>query len=323
MIAACSLQTRRSPAALLFQAFCILCLSTGQGWSRDTNVTTLPPAPVVTQDCERGADNSVVCTRSFTLEDTFDRENSPRIEPPWSDCKSVAPDHFEPLGIFDGGIVIADTDSRPGTYDATPPSAHPPADGRIFRGIGCAFTDTGSTRVSVTATWSGHRGIEGEPPISHVEGTPLLYITPGVPRFAFGAWPSELWGRGVIFAGYIHAPPENFEIIATALLDKEHKPGLPMVLELRAEEPGKVTVWVDGKQASFNEGYDLRPLEIDPELVDSTLHGFAVDAHFVDPVSAIPRIKSIEDISIRSLLNATSRSGNGVQAEPAADAAGF
>jgi len=235
----------------------------------------------------------------------------------------VEPDQFEPLGIYDGGVVIADTDSRPGTYDTTPPS-HPAVVGRPLRGIGCAFTDTGSTRVSVTATWSGHRGIEGKPPHSHVEGTPLLYVTPGTPRFAFGAWPSELWGRGVIFAGYIGSPPEKFEILATALLDKNQKPGTPLALELRAEEPGRVTVWVDGKQVSFDSGYGLRPIEIDPGLIDSTLHGFAVDAHYVDPVSAIPHIKSIEDISIRSLDNSAAiRPGHEIQAEPAADAVGF
>jgi len=324
-IAVGSLQKNHPRAALFLPVFCVLWLSTVEGWARENvTVSDLAPLPEITKYCESDKDKSTACTRSFVLEDSFDRADTPRLGPPWSDCKSLEPDYFEPLGIYDGGIVIADTDSRPGTYDTTPPSAHPPTQGRNFRGIGCAFIDTGSTRVSVTATWSGHRGIEGGPPHSHVEGTPLLYVTPGVSRFAFGAWPSELWGRGVIFAGYIASPPENFEVLATALLDEKLEPGTPVVLELRAEEPGKVTVWVNGMQADFNEGYGLKPFEIDPDLTNSTLHGFAVDAHYVDPVSAIPHIKSIEDISIRALdAIPASRPGQELQAEPAAKAAGF
>jgi hypothetical protein len=36
-------------------------------------------------------------------------------------------------------------------------------------------------------------------------------------------------------------------------------------------------------------------------MIHSTLHGIAVDAHFVAPQSNIPTIKGIETVTIRSL----------------------
>jgi hypothetical protein len=238
---------------------------------------------------------------SFYLEDDFERAAAATLGPQWSDCNSLRPDDFEPLGIHDGGVVIADAFSRPGEYDSTPPSAHPPLQGRLHPGIGCAFRDTGSTRVTVKITWSGHHGVTGEPPISHVEGTPLLYVAPEVPRFGFGAWTTELFGRAVIFAGYIGAPPEDFEVIASAVLEGDHVSGEPREVELRAEEPGRVTVWVDGKQVNFGNAFGLNPIEVDSALAGSTLHGFAVDSHLVEPVELITQIKSIEDITITSI----------------------
>ena len=62
-------------------------------------------------------------------------------------------------------------------------------------------------------------------------------------------------------------------------------------------------MWVDGQQISFNKGYGLNPLEVDPEMINSTLHGFAVDAHLVDPVSNITTTKAIESIQINPLNN--------------------
>ena len=208
---------------------------------------------------------------------------------------------FEPLGIHDGGVVVPDPFTRPGVYDTTPPSGHPPKNGRLFPGIGCAYIETGTTTVSAKVIWSGNWGVDHEPPISHVEGTPLLYITPGNPRYGFGAWTSQLYGVPVIFAGYIAVPVENFEVIAYALLPGKHVSGTPREIELRADEPGKVTVWVDGKQVSFEAGVGLAPINIDPTMAHSTLHGFAVDAHLVDPPTNIPTIKSIEAVTIREL----------------------
>jgi hypothetical protein len=237
----------------------------------------------------------------FSFTDEFERNDSKNLGSEWLDCHTQKPVAFEPLGIRDGGVVVPDPFTRPGVYDTTPPSGHPPTNGRLFPGIGCAYIETGTTTVSVKVIWSGNWGVDHAPPLSHVEGTPLLYVTPSNPRYGFGAWTSQLYGVPVIFAGYIAAPVENFEVITYARLPDKHVSGTPREIELRAEEPGKVTVWVDGKQVSFEGGVGLTPISVDPTMIHSTLHGFAVDAHLVDPPTSIPTIKSIEAVTIREL----------------------
>lgn len=238
---------------------------------------------------------------SFLFEDEFDRENAPSLGRDWTDCKSLSPDHFEPLGVYNDGVVVAAPFTRPGIYDETPPSGHPPTDNRLFPAIGCAVIDTNTTEISVKIVWSGNHGVDHPPPISHVEGTPLLYVTPGNTRFGFGAWFSTLFGVPVIFAGYIGMPVETFEVVATARLPFEHYSGEPREIELRAQEAGKVTVFVDGEQIDFGGDIGLQPFVIDSELAQSTLHGIAVDAHAVDPVENITILKSIERVEIRQI----------------------
>lgn len=244
-----------------------------------------------------GAANPATATE-FLFSDDFERDNADTLGPRWTDCKSVMPDSYEPLGVYDGGVVIPDPYTRPGNYGA-PPLGGPAKNGELFPGIGCAFIDTGSTSVSVKIVWSGHLGIASDVPHSHVEGTPLLYITPSNPRFGFGTWISELGGQPVVFAGYIVSPPEAFEIIATAVLPA-HESGTPRELELRADEPGEVTMWLDGEQVMFNPG-GVPSVSVDPTMIDSTLHGIAVDAHFVVPQSNIPTLKGIETVTIKNL----------------------
>ncbi|CAA0123593.1 Uncharacterised protein [Halioglobus japonicus] len=234
----------------------------------------------------------------FVFSDDFERSNADTLGPQWTDCNSVTPDSYDPLGIYDGGVVISDPFTRPGNYGA-PPLINPAKEGELFPGIGCAFIDTGSTSVSVKIVWSGNHGIESGMPYSHVEATPLLYITPSNPRFGFGTWISELWGQPVVLVGYIVSPPEAFEIIATAVLPA-HESGTPRELELRADEPGKVTMWLDGEQIMFNPG-GVPSVSVDPTMIESTLHGIAVDAHIVAPQSNIPTIKGIETVTIRNL----------------------
>ena len=234
----------------------------------------------------------------FIFTDDFERDNAGDLGGDWLDCATVMPDSFDPLGVYDGGVVISDPYTRPRKY-AQPPLAHPGEDGEIVPGIGCAYIDTGATTVSVKMVWSGNYGAEKGPLLFHVESTPLLYVTPSNPRFGFGAWISQLFGVPVVFVGYIASPPENFEVIATARLP-EHKTGTPREIELRAEKPGKVTMWVDGQQLLFNSD-ELAWVDVDPTMIHSTLHGVAVDAHFVAPQSNIPTIKGIETVTIRSL----------------------
>ncbi len=238
---------------------------------------------------------------TFSFTDEFERKDAATLGNEWLDCHSQKPSAFEPLGIRNGGVVVPNPFTRPGVYDSTPPSGHPPKDGKLFPGIGCATVETGTTTVSVKVIWSGNWGVEHAPPVSHVEATPLLYVTPSNPRFGFGAWPSELYGKPIIFVGYIAAPVENFEVITYAVLPGKHVTGTPREVELRAEEPGKVTMWVDGQQISFESGIGLAPIEVDPTMIHSTRHGFAVDAHFVNPPTNIPTLKSIEAVTIRAL----------------------
>jgi hypothetical protein len=155
--------------------------------------------------------------------------------------------------------------------------------------------------VAVKIIWSGHFGRSYPVPVSHVEATPLLYISPENPRFGFGAWFSELFGRIVMYVGYIGAPPENFEVIATARRLGEHTSGTPREVELRAEKVGEVTVWLDGEQVRFDSDIGFSPIKVDPTMIGSTRHGFAVDAHLVDPLSDIPTIKAVEAITITEL----------------------
>jgi len=237
----------------------------------------------------------------YRLEDDFQRADAATLGGAWVDCHATHPGSFEPLGIHEGGVVVADPFSRPGEYDSTPPSGHPPKDGKMYPGIGCAYVDTGTETVAVKVSGSGNLGLDRAPPISHVEGTPLLYVTPGNSRFGFGAWISELYGVPVIFAGYIGNPVEKFEVVAHARIRDGKPTGTPRELELRALEPGKVTVWIDGKQVAFDGGIGLQPIAVDPQLVGSTRHGFAVDAHYVDPPQSIKNIKSIEAITIEEV----------------------
>ena len=239
-----------------------------------------------------------VAVTNFVFNDDFERDNADTLGPQWTDCNSVMPDSYEPLGVHDGGVVISDPHTRPGNYGA-PPLVDPAREGELFPGIGCAFVDTGSTSVSVKIVWSGNHGIESGMPYSHVEATPLLYITPSNPRFGFGTWISELWGQPVVFVGYIVSPPEAFEIIATAVLPP-HKSGTPRELELRAEKPGEVTMWLDGEQIMFNPG-GVPTASVDPTMIGSTLHGIAIDAHIVAPQSNIPTTKGIETVTIKTL----------------------
>ena len=237
----------------------------------------------------------------FGFSDDFQRENSDNLGADWVDGHQLCPDHFEPLGIYENGVVVTNPTTRPGVYDSRPPAEHPLPENKIQPGIGCAWTETGAGKVAVKIIWSGHFGRSYPVPVLHVEATPLLYVSPENPRFGFGAWFSELFGRIVMYVGYIGAPPEDFEVIATARSLGAHFTGTPREVELRAEEAGAVTVWLDGEQVRFDSRIGLSPVKVDPTMIGSTCHGFAVDAHLVDPLSDIPTLKAVEAVTITEL----------------------
>ena len=60
-------------------------------------------APMADADCAEQP-----CAPAFTFDDDFERDDSASLGDQWTDCKSLIPQHFEPLGVFDGGVVIAD-----------------------------------------------------------------------------------------------------------------------------------------------------------------------------------------------------------------------
>lgn len=286
-------------AAVAFYAICLSCHA----------ISLNAESAAVVADAVSNRNNSAVkntqtSAKVYYYVDDFDRINADTLGNGWLDCKSTTPNSFEPLGVYNHGVVIAKPFTRPGIYDISPWTHELEKKreaGFIFPGIGCAFRETNHKTVAVKVTWSGNFGVDAEPPVLHVEGTPLLYISPDNPRYGFGAWVSELYGLTVVFAGYIASPPENFEVIAGATLSEQHVSGTPREIELRAESPGWVTVWIDGKQVSFDHDYGLKPLKVDPTMIDSTLHGIAVDAHFVHPQDKISVTKSIESVTIEGL----------------------
>jgi len=71
-------------------------------------------------------------------------------------------------------------------------------------------------------------------------------------------------------------------------------------LSFAREQPGKVTVCVDGKQIEIASGIGA-PIPVDPTMIQSTRHGFAVDAHLVDPPTETKILKAIESFRIRAL----------------------
>lgn len=278
-------------------ALCTVLLLTSKAAIADAGRETVGAPAQASSSHQMHDEETLTLTSPFSIRDDFERENASSIGGVWTDCSDENPDLFEPLGIYKGGVVVADPFSRPGTYGSSPSCPQLLERGHIYPGIGCAYVDTGSTAVAVKVMWSGSHGISNQQPVSHVEATPLLYVTPGSSRFGFGAWPSEVMGVPILFAGYIGAPGEKFEILYVAILEGGHESGTPRELELRAEKPGEVTVWMDGEQIPFR-GIGLKPIEIDPSMVNSTRHGLAIDAHCVNPPSNIPHIKGIESASI-------------------------
>lgn len=258
--------------------------------------------------------------------DAFDREDGP-LGADWINAHDIMPTRFEPLGIYDEAVVCTDPMARGGVYADNQDVASPPP-GELFKGIGCAWRETGSTEVSVKITWSGNWDYEGSPVFDghHVEATPLLYVTPGHPKHGFGCWPSalDLDGPGgsphfrYWYVGYVGNPPEDFVdyILPDSGASFSHTDGTPQTIEIRTVAPGEVILLFNGVQVSLAT-YGLNPIPIDPELAGSTLHGMSVDAHYVWPDTDIPTTKAIEDVTIEVIgaNDAMKRSGGNLPAQ--------
>lgn len=248
---------------------------------------------------------------SYTLTDLFDTDGA--IGSPWTDGHSVAPQSWEPLGVRDGAAVIWQDRTRTGTYQADQWNHPPSPGGTLYSAIGCAYVDTGSSMPDITVRWNGHAQI---PTVhgtanSHVEGTPLLYVDPTNPLGGFGVWPAWAAGQAVWFAGYIGSPAEHFTTVAVGSFTS-HVEGQPCDIRLVAVAPGRVLLYLDGVQQPLTSlaapsgnlspviggvRGDYDPIPVDPSLITSTKHGFALDGHIVYPtanVTTTPGIYSIE-----------------------------
>lgn len=220
----------------------------------------------------------------------------------WVTGHDLAPTLYEPVGIDGtGAAVITDPYARTGVDGYEPERAieanpHPPADGKLYPGIGYAVRDLPGWLPDVEVVWAGNRStVAGH----HVEAGPLLYADPSNPLGGFGCWMASLYatssndGLNALLVGYIGSPPELFgqddaPVIGAAAY--AHTDGTPMRVRIRSIEPGVVSVYLDGRIVTIN-GEDT--VTIDASLLGSTLHGFCLDAHMVRPRSSIPTIPGV------------------------------
>ena len=255
------------------------------------------------------ADTFTAITRATStvpyFHDAFDRADGP-LGDGWINGHDVMPTVFEPLGIYGGAVVVSDPRARAADSAYAADQHSGTGDGKLLESIGCAWRETGSTMVSVKIKWSGNweydeNAVYPAQSGHHAEATPLMYVTPGHPKHGFGAWPSSFAANGdkvpLWIVGYIGNPPEDFNdyVVDTALFT--HTDGTPRDIEIRAVAPGQVILLMDGVQVSLGT-HGLNPVTIDPELAGSTLHGVAVDSHFVWPRTDVPTTKAIEEVTI-------------------------
>lgn len=202
----------------------------------------------------------------------------------WTEGSTVYPQGFDPIGTYDGAVVCTD----------------PGAAGDSFHGIGCAWRDLGTPVAWVCVEWSGiwNGGVTDGTP--HVEAAPLIHVTPGTSRHAFGVWTAGLdLGGGAfpcLFAGYIGNPGSMFEVVDVAAFT--HTPGTPRVVTLAADGAGGARCYLDGALVENWVESGTR-LPVDPVLSGSGCHGFAVDAHYT-PAGDVPTAKGIEQVRIRT-----------------------
>jgi hypothetical protein len=230
----------------------------------------------------------------------------------WTDFAYAFPEDYDPCGILNGKVVVADvTRSAISGLPWAPDPGLPPhsyADylehpGTIIPGIGGAWRDMGTPHVRCSVVWSG----DWDYPY-HAEGTPIVCINPDSGAFGWGAWPSAYTGEDFEFdvpaflIGSIGKPPEDFAVVDAK--DFAHTSGTPRTIELRTNTLGTTcTLWLDGVQQSTVQN-GLNPIPIDPELHGSTLHGFEHDQHVAAYVDGAPstatywQTSSITEITI-------------------------
>lgn len=245
--------------------------------------------------------------------DIFDQGDGP-LSAEWIDAHDELPNSFEPLGIKSGGAVVRVAQSRSGVYEVGPPYPDViPQDGKLFHGIGCAYRDFGTRSVSAQVVWNGlwNENVDG----IHVEGTPLIHVTPGTTRFGFGCWlGGGDFGAGFklyAFAGHICDPPEqfgNYVLGVKEIVGVAHGDDVLVRLESNGEE---VRIFInDVEQTSGWAGAaPSYPFPLHESLKYSTMHGFALDAHLTD-LDEVPNHIGIHSVILNPVFS-TSQFGVG------------
>jgi hypothetical protein len=246
------------PAAPVTRAQVAALLARGLAELVDSGTASVPPPPV------------------HGVSDRFERPDG-TLGNGWMNCAGWIPDAFEPLGIRDGAAVVPDPMTRPGEYDSFPPTGHPPPDGKLHHGIGCAWRNTGTDSVSVEVVWAGHR----QRP-RHVEAAPLVHVSPGTDELGFGMWPSAALGVPFLIIGTIGNPPEDFRGLMAVSVPGGHVDGTPARLRITSDGDG-MTFWWNDQQLRLPDGYGLDPYPVPDALRGATRHGFALDAHLTAP----------------------------------------
>jgi hypothetical protein len=178
----------------------------------------------------------------------------------WTDYSTVFPEAFTPLGVLDGWVVCTDA-GLPGGE---------------FTGIGCAGHDFGVTDIEILVWWSG---------IFKMEVGPLLSIVPAEPELGIGSWtttaaelPSPEFG--VMLSGTIGNPPSDFGSQGGNIFPRFDD----VTRAVLVRKVGDV-------MTVFMDGLHLQTYTCPATLINSTIHGFAIDTHN-NPVDNIPLIGS-------------------------------
>jgi hypothetical protein len=220
--------------------------------------------------------------------DLFEQESPLGAE--WTEGNAFDPSGFEPLKLYDHGVVSDPYDTR-----------------GLLLGIGCAWRDLGVQDMEVEVVWAGF----SLPEPSHTEGVPLTCVVPGTGTHGLGlAWPAEIFNLDCFLAGTIGNPVENFDVDAVSFFDHPIEGRLRRIKTRITARATEATLWLDGTQyplsglAFGNPDYGFDPMPVPAELQGSTRAGFAHDAHLVVPETNIPVTPSIKRWRARRIEHA-------------------
>lgn len=227
------------------------------------------------------------------------------------------PYNYDQLEISGDAMRITDPHSRRAVSTSPPYGEevdpwvddHPPANGGIYPGIGWMGRNMGvNWRPDVEITWSGlwdiHEGY-------HIETTPLLWIDESNPLGGFGAWPityapSEVSAGAPAFAiGFIGSPPELFDTVQAPVLRGlgfSHTDGTPRSIRIRLTESDEVELLLDGSviwSLSISDSLFTSVTGF-TDLMQSSVHGVAIDAHLVRPISDVPNHDGALDVTFHN-----------------------